>query len=139
MRASATASACRCLAMVAIPILNAHAAAATVATDGGLDSTGTVIKPEPETTSDTDKSAWGASFWAPQDSNHLPTAYGCHEEVCPVVGVAAIPVVEVREMETISKRAPIPSSAVAVCSSETLAKANRELGVSGTPSLSRMP
>ncbi|SDH28240.1 Protein of unknown function C-terminus [Sinosporangium album] len=50
-----------------------------------------------------------------------------------------IPVTEVREMETISTRTPIPSRAVTACSSETFANANREAGVSGTPSLSRMP
>ena len=44
-----------------------------------------------------------------------------------------------REMETISRRAPMPSSAVAACRSETLAKANSESVVSGRPSFSRTP
>jgi hypothetical protein len=44
----------------------------------------------------------------------------------------------VLEIDTISRRAPIPSTIVAVWSSEILAKANRELTVTGIPSLSRM-
>jgi len=54
-------------------------------------------------------------------------------------GDAAAPVELVREMETISRRAPIPCSAVAACRRETLAKANSDFEVSGTPSFSITP
>jgi hypothetical protein len=45
----------------------------------------------------------------------------------------------VLEIDTISRRAPMPSTIVAVWSSGILAKANRELTVTGLPPLSRMP
>ncbi len=54
-------------------------------------------------------------------------------------GDAASPVEHVREIETISRRAPIPCSAVAACKRETLAKANNDFDVSGTPSFSITP
>ena len=87
-------------------------------------------------------SAKGGSTKAPDDPAGSPVeaslvGQGIDEEAPR--RLASFPDGYVLEIDTISRRAPMPSTIVAVWSSEILAKANRESTVTGIPSLSMMP
>lgn len=71
--------------------------------------------------------------------SYISTAAGASTSPSQPMAASAIPVSAVREIDTISRRAPIPWSAVAVCKREILAKANNDSGVSTAPSLSKIP